>query len=158
MSYSRSRRRTSWARGVFGSRRTMLKSPSLRYRKPELSAIGIDLEPARTLLIALLEFIATPSERLTLFPPRTEHCSSSSRRLCTGLYPLDRRFLDHHGVEVHSETSRAVVCTGRTPFGSSFLSERILWPSIFASQLKNAALVRAGEASRTCGDAYPRCH
>jgi len=84
-------------------------------RRSDVSALGIDVEPAQSLPPELLELVATPLERSRIGhdPYQGRLLFVAKEAVYKAVYPLDQTFLDHHDVEVDLADCRAVVRNGR---------------------------------------------
>ena len=81
----------------------------------DVTAVGIDVEPAELLPPELLDMVATPQERRRLGddPYRGRLLFAAKEAVYKSVYPLDRIFLDFHDVEVDLAARKAVVRNGR---------------------------------------------
>lgn len=79
-------------------------------------ALGVDIEPAANLPDELVDVIATSAER-SLYTPsllRGRQLFAAKEAVYKALFPLDRRFLDFHDIEVDLARQTARVSYGRT--------------------------------------------
>lgn len=84
-------------------------------RSADFLALGVDIEAAEELPGDLVEVIATASES-SVYPQdllRSRILFSAKEAVFKALYPLDRRFLDFHDIEVDLERQMARVNYGR---------------------------------------------
>ena len=83
--------------------------------RANVCALGIDVEPAERLPSELLELVATPQERLKLGddPYRGRLLFVAKEAVYKAVYPLDRKFLEHHDVQVNLKERKAIVHNGR---------------------------------------------
>jgi 4'-phosphopantetheinyl transferase EntD len=77
----------------------------------QVSALGIDIEPAETLPGDLLPLIATPHERdqIEFDPYRGRLLFTAKEAVYKALHPIDNVFLEHHDVEVDFVSRKATV-------------------------------------------------
>ena len=81
----------------------------------DYSGLGIDVEPNEPLDRDLVAIVATAAERRRICddPHRARLLFVVKEAVYKAVYPLDRRFLDHHDVDVCLSTCRALVQGGR---------------------------------------------
>src|SRR5262249_46843141 len=84
-------------------------------RSRDITALGIDVEPAEALPPDLLDIVATPQEQLRLGddPCRGRLLFVDKEAVYKAVYPLDRTFLEHHDVQVSLADHKATVRNGR---------------------------------------------
>ena len=106
----------NWPTGVVGS---LSHDPHIAVaaiaKRGAFRTLGIDVEPAEALEPDLVDIVATPRERAAI-----KHDPYGGRLLFVAkeavykaVHPLDRRFLDHHDVEVDLLHQHATVRNGR---------------------------------------------
>lgn len=106
-----------WPAGVIGSlahdRRVAVAAVADRRR---IDALGIDIEPAESLPMDLLDIIATPDERPRLGenPIYGRLLFAAKEAVYKAVYPLDRKFLEHHDVQIDFSRRKGTVRNGRT--------------------------------------------
>ena len=106
-----------WPAGVIGSlahdRRVAVAAVADRRR---IDALGIDIEPAESLPMDLLDIIATPDERPRLGdnPIYWRLLFAAKEAVYKAVYPLDRKFLEHHDVQIDFSRRKGTVRNGRT--------------------------------------------
>jgi 4'-phosphopantetheinyl transferase EntD len=78
-------------------------------------SVGVDIEPAAPIAADVLELIVTPAERgqVHVDPTGGRLFFCIKEAVYKAAYPLDRRFLDHHDVEVDLEARTAHIQGGR---------------------------------------------
>jgi 4'-phosphopantetheinyl transferase EntD len=105
-----------WPDGIVGSiaHDASVAVVAMAARRDFLS-VGIDVEPAAPIEPGLLDIIATPTERrqAQADPYRGRVLFAIKEAIYKAVYPLDRRFLDHHDVEVDLAGGIARVRGGR---------------------------------------------
>jgi 4'-phosphopantetheinyl transferase EntD len=81
----------------------------------DVTAVGIDIEPAVLLAPEMLELIATPHElnRLADDPLRGKLLFAAKEAVYKAVYPLDRTFLEFRDIEVDLARRKAATRTGR---------------------------------------------
>jgi 4'-phosphopantetheinyl transferase EntD len=81
----------------------------------DISALGIDIEPAEQLPPDLLDVVATPRERLKIAddPFHGRLLFAAKEAVYKAVYPLDQTFLDHDDVQVDLAKRKAFVRNGR---------------------------------------------
>ena len=81
----------------------------------DVSALGIDVEPAEALPADLLDLVATPQELLKIGedPFQGRLIFVVKEAVYKAVYPLDQTFLEHHDVEVDLAQRKATVRNGR---------------------------------------------
>lgn len=105
-----------WPSGVVGSlahdSRVAVAALGMR---DDVGAIGIDIEPAEPLPADLVDFVATPRERLRIDddPYQGRLLFVAKEAVYKAVYPLDQTFLDHHDVQISFADRKAVVRNGR---------------------------------------------
>jgi 4'-phosphopantetheinyl transferase EntD len=84
-------------------------------RTRDVTALGIDIEPAELLPPDVLELVVTPQERARLSddPYGGRLLFLAKEAVYKAVHPLDRMFLDHHDVEVDLRGHKAHVRNGR---------------------------------------------
>lgn len=105
-----------WPEGIVGSiahdRRVAVTAMAMRR---DFLSVGIDIEPAEPLAADALEIVVTPAERSQVHVDptggRVFFCIKEA--VYKAAYPLDRRFLDHHDVEVNLDACTAQIRGGR---------------------------------------------
>ena len=105
-----------WPAGVIGSlAHDDAVAVAAVARGGELAGLGIDVEPAELLPSELLELVATPRERAKIAddPFGGRLLFAAKEAVYKAVYPLDRRFLEHHDVEVSLADGQAVLRNGR---------------------------------------------
>jgi 4'-phosphopantetheinyl transferase EntD len=105
-----------WPKGVLGSlAHDSGVAVAAVSTSQELAGIGIDIEPAEILPADLLELVTTPRERARIEsdPYRGRLFFVAKEAAYKAVYPLDRRLLDHHDVEVDLAARQATVCNSR---------------------------------------------
>ena len=106
----------AWPPGIVGSlahdSRVAVAAVGMRR---DVSAIGIDVEPAESLPPELLDLVATPQERLRIGddPYQGRLLFVAKEAVYKAVYPLDQTFLDHHDVQIRLAEHKAVVRNGR---------------------------------------------
>jgi len=106
-----------WPTGFVGSlahdARVAVAAVALRR---DFAGIGIDIEPAETLPVELVELVATASERYLLdaYPYGGRLLFAAKEAVYKAVAALDGVFLDHHDVEVDIADLSATVRNGRT--------------------------------------------
>ena len=108
-----------WPAGVVGSMAhdDRIAVAAVGMRRPDLDAVGIDIEPAAPLPSDMLELIAaTPRERRAIAdnPLGTKLLFAIKEAVYKAAYPLDHEFLDFHDIEVDLAGRLATTRTGRT--------------------------------------------
>jgi 4'-phosphopantetheinyl transferase EntD len=106
----------TWPAGVVGSlAHDSRVAVAAVGRCGDVGAIGIDVEPAESLPPELLELVATPQERLRIDddPYQGRLLFVAKEAVYKAVYPLDRRFLDHHDVQINFADRKAIVRNGR---------------------------------------------
>ena len=106
-----------WPAGVTGSlahdRRVAVAAVAT---SRDIGALGIDIVPAESLPIDLLDIIATPDERPGIGDDLI--CGrllfAAKEAVYKAVYPLDRIFLEHHDVQIDFSKRRGTVRNGRT--------------------------------------------
>jgi 4'-phosphopantetheinyl transferase EntD len=80
-----------------------------------LGGVGIDIEPAEALSADLLHLVTTPHEQtmIELDPYRGRLFFVAKEAVYKAVYPLERRFLAHHDVEIDLVNRLAIVRNGR---------------------------------------------
>jgi len=81
----------------------------------DVSALGIDVEPAEALPSDLLDLVATPQElsKIADDPFQGRLLFVAKEAVYKAVYPLDQTFLEHHDVEVDLAQRKAVVRNSR---------------------------------------------
>jgi 4'-phosphopantetheinyl transferase EntD len=81
----------------------------------DYSGLGIDVEPNEPLDRDLVAIVATAAERRRICddPLRARLLFAVKEAVYKAVYPLDRRFLEHHDVDVCLNTCKALVQGGR---------------------------------------------
>jgi 4'-phosphopantetheinyl transferase EntD len=105
-----------WPAGIIGSlAHDSRMAVAVVGRHRDIRALGIDVEPAESLPSDLLDFVATPRERLTLGndPYAGRLLFVAKEAVYKAVHPLDHRFLDHQDVEIDLARGEARVCNGR---------------------------------------------
>jgi 4'-phosphopantetheinyl transferase EntD len=106
-----------WPTGIVGSlahdAQVAVAAVAMR---SDVSALGIDVEPAEALPADLLDLVATPQEqaKIHLDPYRGRLLFAAKEAVYKAVYPLDQTFLDHHDVQINLATCCASVRNGRT--------------------------------------------
>ncbi len=87
-------------------------------RSEAISALGVDLEPDAPLAPELADLVATPAERARYDEAllRRPVLFVVKEAVFKALFPVDRRFLDFHDIEIDLDCGRA-----RTKFGGRCL-------------------------------------
>ncbi|HXG07994.1 MAG TPA: 4'-phosphopantetheinyl transferase superfamily protein [Nitrososphaera sp.] len=82
----------------------------------DLSAVGIDIEPAEPLPPDILELVATSQEQRAIVGNQlgAKLLFVIKEAVFKATYPLDHRFLDFHDIEVDLDNRFAITRTGRT--------------------------------------------
>jgi 4'-phosphopantetheinyl transferase EntD len=108
---------TDWPAGVVGSlaHDSHIAVAALGLSS-NVSALGIDIEPAELLPPELLYIVATPQERLRIDddPYRGRLLFAVKEAVYKAVYPLDGVFLEHHDVQVDLAERKATTRYGRT--------------------------------------------
>jgi 4'-phosphopantetheinyl transferase EntD len=105
-----------WPRGIIGSlahdAHVAVAAAGLHR---DVSALGIDIEPAEALPEDLLETVATAQElrKLDADPCRGRLLFVAKEAVYKAVHPLDQTFLDHHDVEIDFAKRKAFVRNGR---------------------------------------------
>lgn len=105
-----------WPAGVVGSLAHDARvAVSALAMSRDLSALGVDVEPAEPLPSDLLGLVATPQERQKIAddPSRGRLLFVAKEAVYKAVYPLDHMFLEHHDVEVDLAERKAIVRNGR---------------------------------------------
>jgi 4'-phosphopantetheinyl transferase EntD len=105
-----------WPAGIIGSlAHDSRMAVAVVGRHRDIRALGIDVEPAESLPSDLLDFVATPRERLTLGndPYAGRLLFVAKEAVYKAVHPLDHRFLDHQDVEIDFARGEGRVCNGR---------------------------------------------
>jgi 4'-phosphopantetheinyl transferase EntD len=80
-----------------------------------IAALGIDIEPAESLPVNLLDIVATPYERLRVCNPYDGRLLFAAKEaVYKAVYPLDQTFLDYHDIQINVAHHSALVNNGRT--------------------------------------------
>jgi 4'-phosphopantetheinyl transferase EntD len=105
-----------WPAGVVGSlahdARVAVSAVAM---SRDLTALGIDVEPAEPLPSDLLDLVATPRERQEIADGscRGRLLFVAKEAVYKAIYPLDHTFLEHHDVDVDMAERKAIVRNGR---------------------------------------------
>jgi 4'-phosphopantetheinyl transferase EntD len=85
-------------------------------RRRDVSALGIDIEPAEILPSDLLELVATAQERTEIHndPCRGRLLFAAKEAVYKAVYPLDHTFLEYHDVQIDLSLGRGFVRGGRS--------------------------------------------
>lgn len=106
-----------WPTGVVGSMAhdDQIAVAAVGLRR-DLDAVGIDIEPVVPLQPDMLELIVTPRERQTVVdnPLGTKLLFAIKEAVYKATFPLDRKFLDFHDIDVDLAGRLATTRTGRT--------------------------------------------
>ena len=81
----------------------------------DITALGIDIEPAELLPPELLELVATPQEQRNICddPYRGRLLFVAKEAVYKAVYPLDREFLDYHDIQIDLAGRKGGVPNGR---------------------------------------------
>jgi 4'-phosphopantetheinyl transferase EntD len=106
----------TWPEGVTGSlahdSRVAIAAVGMRR---DISAIGIDGEPAEDLPPGVIDIVATPRERAKIrdVPYGGRLLFVAKEAAYKAVHPLDHTFLEHHDVEIDFANRNATVSNGR---------------------------------------------
>jgi 4'-phosphopantetheinyl transferase EntD len=129
-----------WPDGIVGSmsHNSSIAVAAVALRR-DFIALGIDVEPAEALPSELLDYVATPQEKMRIGedPYRGRLLFVAKEAVYKAVYPLDEIFLDHHDVSVSLNNRKAVVNNGRVVNLEFCLSQHLL----------AVAFLRAGDAT-----------
>jgi len=106
-----------WPKGILGSLAHDSRVAVAAVGSPEkLTGVGIDVEPATALPSELLDLVTTPRERamINCDPYRGRLFFVAKEAVYKAVFPLNRRFLDYHEVEVDIPSGKAIVRNGRS--------------------------------------------
>jgi 4'-phosphopantetheinyl transferase EntD len=106
-----------WPQGISGSLAHEEKvAVAAVARSADYLALGVDIEPAGEVPDNLVDIIATRAERSLYMPSllRGRQLFAAKEAVYKALFPLDRRFLDFHDIEVDFARQTAHVSHGRT--------------------------------------------
>lgn len=97
-------------------------------RSADVAGLGIDIEPAEPLPAELRDLVALPGELRPAGPRdiagRLLFCAKEAAY--KAVYPADRRFLEHHDIEVDLRGGTATTCYGRVVSIQLHVDHRII--------------------------------
>ena len=104
-----------WPDGVTGSfAHDHLVAVAALARTRDVSALGLDVEPAVALPSDMLDLVTTPKERIDGDPMRGRVLFVVKEAVYKAVHPHDGKFLDYHDIEVDLAAKKAVTKTGHT--------------------------------------------
>ena len=105
-----------WPQGIVGSlAHDAMVAVAAVASKRDVTALGIDIEPARRLDPDLLDIVLSPAERLRISddPFGGMLYFLAKEAVYKAVHPLDGKFLEHHEVLVDLKTLKAELRNGR---------------------------------------------